>query len=117
MAAVARVIRNRLAAGGYGTPRAQPPQDPAQRAKVRFRAFPARCLALGSQFIAMPARYEFADLAHIAFSLAGRSGAAAMALAGDQFDAHRRPGTRQGEERNRAAHRVAALANSQAQSP
>jgi hypothetical protein len=40
------------------------------------------CLALGSQFIAMPARYEFADLAHIAFPLAGRSGAAAMALAG-----------------------------------
>src|SRR5580704_19349592 len=56
--------------------RAQPPQDPAQRAKlpgaIRFRAFPARCLALGSQFIAMPARCEFADLAHIAFPLAGR---------------------------------------------
>jgi hypothetical protein len=31
----------------------------------------------------MPARYEFADLAHIAFPLAGRSGAAAMALAGN----------------------------------
>jgi hypothetical protein len=45
--------------------RAQPPQDPAQRAKlpgaIRFRAFPPLCLALGSQFIAMPARYEFAD--------------------------------------------------------
>jgi phosphatidylserine/phosphatidylglycerophosphate/cardiolipin synthase-like enzyme len=39
-------------------------------------------IALGSQFIAMPARFEFADLAHIAFPLAGRSGTAAMALAG-----------------------------------
>jgi hypothetical protein len=27
----------------------------------RFRAFPQRCLALDSQFVAMPARYEFAD--------------------------------------------------------
>src|SRR3984893_12471063 len=77
---------------------AQPPQDPAQLAKLpgvvakaechaghsreastafseactaylrimsrigeRFRAFPPRCLALASQCIAMPARYEFAD--------------------------------------------------------
>src|ERR1700730_16300127 len=77
---------------------AQPPQDPAERAKLpgvvakaechaghsreastafseactaylrimssigeRFRTSPPRCLALGSQFIAMPARYEFAD--------------------------------------------------------
>jgi hypothetical protein len=41
-----------------------------------FRAFPPRCLPLDSQFIAMPARYEFAD------PLTGRSGAAAVALAG-----------------------------------
>jgi hypothetical protein len=53
---------------------------PRQRAKLRFRAFPARCLSLGSQFIAMPARYEFADLAHIAFPLAGHSGAARSSL-------------------------------------
>ena len=44
--------------------------------------FRRAALRSGSQFIAMPARYEFADFAHIAFSLAGRSGAAAMALAG-----------------------------------
>jgi hypothetical protein len=34
-----------------------------------------RRAALRSQFIAMPARYEIADLAHIAFPLAGRSSA------------------------------------------
>ena len=101
-------------------PRAQPPKEPAQRAKlpeaiakaqrhaahsreasgtfseactaylrilsrigaIAFGHLRRAALRSSSQFIAMPARYEFADLAHIAFSLAGRSGAAAMALAG-----------------------------------
>jgi hypothetical protein len=47
-----------------------------------FEHFRRAAFRLGSQFIAMQARYEFADLAHIAFPLAGRSGAGAMALAG-----------------------------------
>ena len=50
--------------------------------RCTFEHFRRAAMALGSQLIAMPARYEFADLAHFAFSFAGRSGAAAMALAG-----------------------------------
>ena len=56
--------------------------DNVEKSVLTLSSISPRCLALGSQFIAMPARYEFADLAHIAFPLAGRSGAGAMALAG-----------------------------------
>jgi hypothetical protein len=47
-----------------------------------YEHFRRAALRSGSQFIAMPARYEFADLAHIEFPLVGRSSAAAMTLAG-----------------------------------
>jgi hypothetical protein len=102
----------------------EPPQDPAQRAKLqgsiagaascgasprsvhrlqrsvhrvladnvenrckRFRAFPPRCLALGLPVHRDASAILVCGSAHIAFPLAGRSGAAAMAFAACRCDA------------------------------